>query len=97
MSKYKHLMDKVLTFLDHDYIEDTFADVFDSLERAPWWVEIDKNYRYVDGEPFRCEYKRTAQEGLVNTYSKEDWGIKNYSDVYNIVRFFYDVRWNPND
>ena len=60
--------------------------VFNSLERAPWWEQVDADYEFQDGQHYRCEFT----DGV----SAEGRGFGSMSlDPRHKV--FRDTRWQP--
>ena len=65
--------------------------IFDSLERAPWWEEVNEDHKFQEGEPIRAEWS-----------GGESFENKSYSHKTNYppapagtCRLFRDTRWDP--
>ena len=62
--------------------------VFDSLERAPWWEEVEVGYALQTGEPYREESPNGTASELTTMYT--------YTvHVNDQNTFFRDTRWTP--
>ena len=62
--------------------------VFDSLERAPWWEEVESGYEFMPGEPYRHE----SPSGKAGEYVTTRIHTVRASDPYT---YFRDTRWTP--
>ena len=91
MNKYQHLMESVLLIWKDQISRDTpeyFEEVFDSLERAPWWEEVGVGYAFQTGEPYRVE--------LPSGVASEHTTTHIYTIHTNSQNtYFRDTRWQP--
>ena len=74
-------------------VTDTLAvDVFDTLERAPWWEKVQPGYEFQPGEPYREECAGRAWE-----HSNEGpyRPISSFAHEGSLFRYFRDTRWQP--
>ena len=86
-----------IAYLDasNDYIsQDDVRGIFYTLERAPWWKEVDRDtYVFRPGEPWRYE---TVTGKAVEGTTAPDGKLGN-----NIYRpdgeFYTDTRWEPKE
>lgn len=60
--------------------------VFDTLERAPWWGEVEEGYTLREGEPIRREFGDHSYEGVFKSSVK--LAMKPHA-------VFRDTRWTP--
>ena len=64
------------------------AAVFDTLERAPWWEEVEVGYWFMPDEPYRSE----SSDGIASEHT-----ATHTFTVLPVLRntYFRDTRWTP--
>ena len=62
--------------------------VFDSLERAPWWEEVEVGYEFMPDEPYRNE----SPDGIASEHT-----ATHTFTVLPVLKntYFRDTRWTP--
>lgn len=70
----------------------TLGIIYEQMERAPWWVEIEKGYVISKGEPLRFE-------PYDSEYSVEEYFGRGFNDGFNpkdvYGKLYRDTRWTP--
>ena len=62
--------------------------VFNSLERAPWWEEVEVGYEFRQGEPHRVESPTGIASERATTYTLTISTARQ-------ATYFRDTRWTP--